>query len=75
MTGLQEHTFTARFTEKEYYILSKLASAQGMTPEEYIHDSTTALFSSDIDNTFGTESVMYKELHKLDDELQGITAS
>ena len=75
MTGHQEHTFTARFTEKEYYILTKLASAQGQTPEQYIHESVMALFSSDIDNTFGMESVMYKELHKLNDELQGITAS
>ena len=68
-------TFTVKFTEKENYILSKLASALGQTPEEYIHDSTTAIFSSDIDSTFGLESVMYKELNKLNDELREITAS
>ena len=60
-----------RFTEKEYYILSKLVSAQGQTPEEYIHECVTGLFSSDIDNTFGVESVMYKELHKRAGELEG----
>ena len=69
MTTTDHFAFTARFTEKEFYILSKLASAQGLTPEQYIHDCTTALFSSDIDSTFGVDSLMYKELHELTDAL------
>lgn len=53
----------------EYYILSKLVSAQGGTYEDYIHDCVTGLFSSDIDNSFGVGTNMY-ELHKLDEELR-----
>ena len=72
----QDHNaFTVRFTEKEYYILSKLVSAQGQTPEEYIHECVTGLFTSDIDSSFVIGTVMYKELHKLNDELREITAS
>lgn len=72
---MKEHiAFTVRFTEKEYYILSKITSATGQTPEDYIHDCVTGLFSSDIDLAFGMENPLYKELHKLNDALRELPA-
>ena len=75
MKGHEHVAFTVRFPEKEAYILAKLVSALGVTPEEHIHDCVTGLFTSDIDSSFGIGTVMYKELHKLNDELREITAS
>jgi hypothetical protein len=67
----QEHiAFTIRFTEKEYYIMSKLVSALGVDAEEYIHDCVTAMFACDIDESFGYETPMRRELHRLDEHLR-----
>ena len=71
----EEHiAFTVTFTEKEYYIMSKLISAQGQTPEDYIHDCVTGLFGRDIDCSFGIGTTMYEELHKLNDSPEELNA-
>lgn len=70
MKGEEHIAFTVRFTEKEYYILSKILNASNQDPEEHIHDCVTGLFGSDIDLNFGMESEAYKELHRLDELLR-----